>query len=56
VEDIESDKPYIFPGSDDNLSSFTGKNAQVMLSNELLKTVLSQLPSSKINTLGCALL
>jgi len=47
-EDIESDKPYMFPDSDDNMTSFTGRRAQVMLSNELLKNVLSQLPPSKI--------
>jgi len=47
-EDIDSDKPYMFPDNDDNMTSFTGKSAQVMLPNELLKGVLSQLPPSKI--------
>ena len=47
-EDIESDKPYMFPNSDDNIESFTGRSAQVMLSTELLKSVLNQLPPSKI--------
>ena len=49
-DDIDSDKPYMFPDSDDNMTSFTGKSAQVMLSNELLKSVLSQLPPSEIAT------
>jgi len=46
-DSIEAGEPYMFPSPDDNLSDFTGGNAQFEFPNAALKDVLNKLPESK---------
>ena len=42
-ENINSEQPYVFPDSSDDITSFSGRSGQVLLPNMLLKDVLNKL-------------
>ena len=46
-DSIQAGKSYQFPNDDDDLTNFTGRTAQIMFSNDVLKGVLDQIPSSE---------
>ncbi|XP_065906698.1 uncharacterized protein [Dysidea avara] len=48
-ENIQAGEAYVFPDEQDNLTSFTGGDTQIMIPNSVLRHVMEQLPS---NTTG----
>ena len=46
-ENIQAGEAYVFPDEQDNLTSFTGGDTQIMIPNSVLRHVMEQLPSSK---------
>ena len=48
-ESVKAGEDYVFPDKQDNLASFSGGNAQIMVPNSVLKLVLEQLPSSMLS-------
>jgi len=46
-DSVQEGKSYQFPSEKDDLRNFTGRTAQIMFSNDILRGVLDQLPPSE---------
>jgi len=47
-ENVRAGEAYVFPDEQDDLTSFTGGDAQIMVPNSILQHVVEQLSSSEL--------
>jgi len=47
-ENVRAGEAYVFPDEQDDLTSFTGGYAQIMVPNSILQHVVEQLSSSEL--------
>jgi len=47
-ENVQAGEAYVFPDEQDDLTSFSGGDAQIMVPNSILRHVVEQLPSSEL--------